>query len=317
MLAVILLVLAILAAPLVVEAQPAQTVWRIGYISSSSPSPSFVEAFRQGLRELGYIDGKNLVIEWKSGPERLRMLAGELVQQRVALIVATGFPAIRAAREATATIPIVMLGIGDPVAAGLVSTLARPGNNLTGLATITVELSLKHLELLKEAVPGLARVAVFWDPANARAQVAPLESGARSLGVELKTFKVGRLEDFEHAFAAAATERAQGLVVLSSAVFNTHRRSLADLARRNRLAAIYDHRSYVDAGGLMSYGPNFPQMWHRAAVYVDKILKGASAADMPIEQPTTFELVVNLKTAKALALPMPPSLMLRVDHVVE
>lgn len=289
----------LLAAPPAAQAQQAGRVYRIGYISTGAPSSPLVEAFRRGMQDLGYIEGRNLVIDFRltaGRTEQLRMLADELVQRKVEVIVTTGIPAIRAAMEATRTIPIVVMMGSDPVAAGLVSSMARPGGNLTGLTAIAQELNLKRLEVFKEALPSLSRIAVLWDPATTTMQPQPLEAPARSLFQDVKILEAGRLADFEAAFAAATREKVGGLVVLTSALFHTHRHVLADLSKRRRLPAIYEHRSYVDAGGLISYGANFQDLWRRGAVYVDKLLKGAKPNDLPIEQPTKFELIINLKT---------------------
>lgn len=319
-----ILILALLAAPLVADAQPSGRPHRIGFLAGGSPGPSAanVEQFRQGLRELGYIEGQNIVIEyrWAEGkPDRLPELAADLVRLKLDLIVAPVSTSARAAYEATRTIPIVMIGVGDPIALGLAGSLSRPGGNVTGTASYGPELVGKTLELLKEIVPDMKRVAVFWTPANpAHARsLKDLEEPARLLAIQVLAFKVVSADDFEGAFQTAATERAGAAWFFGEPMFMAHRVRLATLALNARLPSMFLARQHVDAGGLMSYGPVFAQLYRRAATYVDKILKGAKPADLPVEQPTTFELVINLRTAKTLGLTIPPSVLARADVVIE
>ena len=316
----------LLAAPLAVEAQQPGRVPRIGFLSVTSPSdrPPLLDAFRQGLRELGWVEGQNIVIDYRYAEgrvDRLPDLAAELVRLKVDLIVASaGTQGVTAAKNATETIPIVMIAVRDPVGTGLIASLARPGGNVTGVSgSAGLEIVAKQLELLKETVPKIRRVAILSNPANAYHQLAIREVNvaARSLGVQLQLLEARGPNEFDGAFAAMAKERVGALLVLSDAMLNSHRTRLADLAARSRLPAAYGVRESVEAGGLMSYGPSFLDLYRRSAAYVDKILKGAKPADLPVEQPTKFELVINLKTAKALGLTIPPSLLQRADQVIE
>ncbi len=277
----------------------------------------------QGLRELGYAEGQDIVIERRVADgktERLPGLAAELVRLAVALIVAPDPPSARAATNATRTVPIVMRSSGDPVASGLVASLARPGGNITGVYSIAEELVGKRLELLKEVAPHLSRVAVLWDPdfpGSAR-WFHEAEVAARSLGLQLQSLEArGPSPDFARALGVATKERAGALITLRNPPIVFHQRQIVNLAAKARLPAIYDDREFVESGGLMSYGANLVDLYRRAATYVDKILKGARPADLPVEQPTKFELVVNLKTAKALGLTIPPSVLLRADQVIQ
>ena len=314
----------LLAAPLAAEGQPAGMVYRVGYLSGASAtvSPRFVEAFRQALRELGWIEGQSIVIEYRFAEgrfDRLPELAAELVRRKVDLIVANLTPTAVAAKNATATIPIVMINGNDPVRLGLVASLARPGGNVTGVAySVGLDILGKLLELLKEAIPRLHRVAVLSDPRNP-VQPLQLESvtgAAQSLGLELQLLEVRGPGDFDRTFAAMAKERAGAYLNLGVA-FGVDRMRLAELAVKHRLPSAYGNRADVEAGGLMSYGPDLIAQVRRAALFVDRILRGAKPADLPVEQPTKFELVINLKTAKALGLTIPPSLLARADHVIE
>ena len=323
---VAVLAVSLLAAPLAADAQQAGKVPRIGFLGVTSPSdrPSHLDAFRQRLRELGWVEGQNIVIDYRYAEgrvDRLPDLAAELVRLKVDLIVASaGTQAATAAKNATETIPIVMIYVRDPVGTGLIASLARPGGNVTGVSgSAGLELFAKQLELLKETVPKIRRVAILSNPDNAYHQLAIREVNvaARSLGVQLQLLEARGPNEFDGAFAAMATERVGALLVLSDAIFNSHRTRLADLAARSRLPAAYGVRESVEAGGLMSYGPSFLDLFRRSAAYVDKILKGAKPADLPVEQPTKFELVINLKTAKALGLDVPPSLLARADEVIE
>ncbi len=318
------LAIGLLAAPSPGGTEQAAKMARIGWLSTGSTTSHglLLEGFREGLRELGYMEGKNIAIEyrWAEGRlDRLPPLATELVQLKVDVLVTAGSPGIRAAKQATTTIPIVMAAGGDPVGSGYVASLARPGGNITGLSNLAEDLVAKLLELLKNAVPGVSRVAVLSNPANpAHASFRRvIQDAARTLGVTLLPVDARGPHEFDGAFATMIKERAQGLVELPDPMFLTERNRLTDLAVRNRLPAIYGFKEHAAAGGLMAYGVNLRDSYRRAATYVDKILKGAKPADLPIEQPTKFELVINLKTAKALGLTIPPSLLLRADQVIE
>jgi len=316
----------LLAAPLSAEAQQAAKVPRIGWPNANQALASWAqEAFLQGLRDLGYVPGRNVVIEYRDAGgklERLPALAAELVALRVDVILAGGTPQALAAKQATKTIPIVFTGVGDPVAIGLVTSLARPGGNLTGLSLLGPELVAKRLELLTQAVPGVRRVALLWQPgvvreAADRDTLKGADVAARALGVQLHVVEARAPADIDRAFADMTRAHAEAVTVLGGAMLNSERRRLADLAAKNRLPAVYPAREYVDAGGLMAYGPNAADLFRRAATYVDKILKGAKPADLPIEQPTKFELLINLKTAKALGLTIPTALLARADEVIQ
>ena len=315
---IVMLALGLLSAPLAPDAQTPPKIPRLGIIEDS---PDW-GVFRQGLRELGYVEGQNIALVFPSGevrPERLPHLAAELVSLKVDIIVAAGGPGVRAAQQATKTIPIVMPVINDPVAAGFVASLARPGGNITGLTLISSDLIGKRLELLKASVPRVSRIAVLFHPAIAL--VPPLmremNVAARALGVQLQLLEVRAPEDFEMAFQAARRGGAGVLITLDDTFVFTHHARIVKLAAKNRLPAIYGFREFVDAGGLMSYAANLTGMYRRAATYVDKILKGAKPADLPVEQPTKFEFVLNLKTAKALGLTIPQSVLIRADQVIQ
>ena len=314
----------LLAAPLVAEAQQAGKVPRIGYLGANPPSANVarIEAFRQGLRELGYVEGENIIIEWRSAEgalDHLPALAAELVRLKVDVIVTGGSPTTRAAKDATVTIPIVMAQDGDPVGNGFVASLARPGGNITGLSSLFSELSGKRLELLKEIIPRLSHVAVLGtstNPANAP-QLRETELAAGVVGVKLQYLDVLDPKDIETAFRAASNARADAVLVLVSVVFNSQRKQMADLAVKSRLPAIYGQQEFVEAGGLMTYNVSTADLWRRSATYVDKILKGRKPADLPVEQPTKFELIINLTAAKQIGLTIPPSLLARADQVIE
>jgi putative ABC transport system substrate-binding protein len=314
-----------LLAPLGAAAQQAGKVPRIGYLAAGSPSggPHLLEAFRKGLRELGWVEGQNIVIDYRFAEgrfDRLPDLAAELVRLKVDIIVAGPTPPAAAAKKATETIPIVMIGVGDPVGQGLIASLARPGGNVTGLSySVGLEIFGKGLELLKETVPKVRRVAILSNPANPSHPLAIREVNvaARSLGVQLQLLEARGPNEFDGAFAAMAKERVGALLVVTDPMLVLHRTRLADLAARSRLPAAYGTRESVEAGGLMSYGPSLSDLWRRAATYVDKILKGAKPADLPVEQPTKFELVINVKAAKALGLTIPQSMFIRADEVIE
>lgn len=312
------------ALPCVAMAQ--QQIPRIGYLSvafsCSEPVPT-IDAFRQGLRELGYIEGKNIAIECRSAggkPDRLAVLAAELVRLKVNVIVAAGGELIaRAAKQATETIPIVMTNASDPVATGLIRSLARPGSNVTGLVTISPELGGKRLALLKEAFPKVVRVAVLTNPANPEQNVRlkELEVAAKALSLQLQVLEVREPSHFDVAFSAITRQHAHALLPLGDPLTVANRSRLVDFAAKNRLPAMYHRMEFVDVGGLMAYGPNYDDLFRRAATFVDKILKGAKPGDIPVEQPTKFELVINLKTAKALGLVIAPSVLTRADKIIE
>ena len=312
----------LLAAPLASEGQQAGKVPKVAYLSSSSRVPT-IEAFRQGLRKLGYVEGRNILIEyrWAEGQfDRLPGLAAELVSLGVNVIVAANTPAALAAKNATSTIPISLVTSGDPVGSGLVASVARPGGNVTGLSlTPTPAISGKQMELLKEAFPTLTHVAVLANPANSPTAglLMEVERAARSLGVRHRVVHVRESKEFGDAFATMKNERVPALLVIADPLVADNRDRIVAFAATNRLPAIYPYRTFVDAGGLMSYGVDLSDLSRRAATYVDRILKGAKPAELPIEQPTKFELVVNLKTASALKLTIPQSIMLRADRVIE
>jgi putative tryptophan/tyrosine transport system substrate-binding protein len=301
--------------------QPTKTPW-IGYLSATSRSTARIEAFRQGLRELGYVEGKNIVIEWRFADGKADQLSGfaaELVRLKLNVIVSGGSTATRATREATSTIPIVMSQDNDPVGNGFVFSLARPGGNITGLATLGSELSGKRLELLKEIVPKLSRVAVFGsttNPGNAQS-LKEVELAATVIGVLIQYVDVRDPSEIETAFKEASKGRADAALVLAGPVFNSHRSQIVELAVKSRLPAIYDRRDFGEVGRLMSYGTSFVHLDRRVAIYVDKILKGAKPADLPIEQPEKFEFLINLKTAKRIGLTIPQRVLARADKVIK
>jgi putative tryptophan/tyrosine transport system substrate-binding protein len=319
---VALLTLALLAAPLPTEAQPAGKLYRIGFLQPQPSTPTFnaMEELRQGLRDQGYVEGQNIVIEHRmsSALKDHPALLADFVGRKLDVIVTWTTPALVAARKATSTIPIVGIS-GDPVQTGLVASLSKPGGNLTGLAILTDELELKNLQLLKEIAPGVTRVAVLWNPDNPvwTHALKRLQEAAPRLGVKLQPLAVRDSGELEAAFAAATREKAGGLLVVREAIFSADRQRIVDFATTHRLPAIYGGRSFVEVGGLMAYSANFSDMLRRAAIYVDKILKGAKPADLPIEQPTKFELVINMKTAKTLGLTIPPSVLARADEVIQ
>jgi len=315
-----LLVLAVIA-----EAQQAKKVPRIGYLSNNDPATISVrvDPFRRGLRELGYVEGKNIFIEWRFAegkPDRLSALAAELARLKVDIIVTSGRILTRAAKEATSTIPIVMTQDSDPVANGFVASLARPGGNITGLSTLAPELSGKRVELLKEIVPNLSRVAVFGTsttPGDAQI-LREVELAARAFGVKTQYLDILSPKDIETAFRAAVKGRAEAILPIWAGVVSMPQRTkIAELAVRNRLPTIFTSSPFVDAGGLMSYGANTADLDRRAATYVDKILKGAKPADLPVEQPKKFEFIINLKAAKQISLTIPASVLARADRVIK
>ena len=312
----------LLGAPLAGEAQQAGKVNRIGLLSPVSQGLG-IEAFREGLRTLGYVEKHNIVVEYRSAEgrfDRLPDLAAELVRLKVDVIVAVVTQASLAAKNATGTIPIVMLAVGDPVGAGLVASLARPGGNVTGTSVLAVEIAGKSLEMLKDFIPKLRVVAAIWNPANAVFQaqmVKETEVAARALGIQLQMFAARDSEEIDRAFEAVTRERAGALIVIVDPVFIAQRTRITALAAKSRLPSVSAFKEYAEAGGLMAYAANFSEPGRRAASYVDKILKGAKPADLPVEEATKFELVINLKTAKALGLMIPPSLLQRADQVIE
>jgi putative tryptophan/tyrosine transport system substrate-binding protein len=318
---------AMIARPIAALAQQKSVpvVGFLGFGSANLGGPN-VAAFRQGLRELGYIEDRNIVIEyrWAEGkPERLQGLADELVAIKVDVIVtAGGTLAALSAKQATTTLPIVFSVVGDPIAEGLVGSLARPGSNVTGLSNVTNNLIGKWIELLKQVVPGGSLVAILWKPDSMpdrarEVRIKEANVSARALGVQLQFVEARAAADFDRAFSEISAKGASGLVVLTTPVFDLGRQRIGDLAIKNRLPTVCASRTYVDSGGLMSYGPNFADLHRRAASYVDKILKGVKPADLPVEQPTKFEFVINLKTAKVLGLTVPPTLLAQADEVIE
>jgi putative tryptophan/tyrosine transport system substrate-binding protein len=315
----------LLTAPLAAEGQQAGRVYRIGYFGGGPPAsaPPFLEAFRHGLQELGWVEGRHFVIEYRSTPEdpvRRPEVAAELVRLNVDVIVATSPPSIWAAKDATKTIPIVMVFGPDPVESGLVQSLARPGGNITGLTTLSADLSAKHLELLKDIAPGVSRVAVLWNPTNpwhSTGGLKSIEARARSRGIQVQAVGVRGPDELDAAFTSMTQRRSGGLLVLPDPLIVGQRVRIAGLAVKHRLPTICGLRESAEAGCLASYWPDSAAVMRRAANYVDKILKGAKPGDLPVEQPSKFELVINLKTAKALGLTIPPSLLQRADQVIE
>jgi ABC-type uncharacterized transport system substrate-binding protein len=320
----VLPILVLLTVAVIAEAQQPKKMAKIGYLAPATPASAApnIEAIRQGLRELGYVEGKTFVLEIRYGEaraERLPGLARELVSLNVDVIVTATDIAIATVKRETQTIPIVMANSTDPIGTGFVASLARPGGNVTGNSTMSPELSGKRLELLREVVPELSRVAFLWNP-DVRGAVLDYnqtEGAARLLGLQLQSVEVLRAEDLDRAFSAITKERAQALIVpAQNPVGFVNRGQIATFAQKNRLPSMYAIREYVDAGGLMSYGPHLPDLFRRAATYVDKILKGTKPADLPVEQPTKFELVINLKTAKQIGLTIPPNVLARADRVI-
>lgn len=319
-----LLAIFFLATVAATQAQQPTKIPRVGWLTSGfiSDQTARRQAFQQGLRELGYVEGKNILIEWRGAdniPERQRANADELVRLKVDVIVTGGDGGTRFAKAATATIPIVMVSGGDPVGTGFVASLARPGGNITGLAILRPELSGKRLELLKETVPRLARLAVFVNPASADyAQTSKeIELAAGALAVKLQSLDIRRPKDFDSAFQAATKGRADAVLFrVPNSVLSSRRKEVVELAAKNRLPAMYEEAESVEAGGVMSYGVNFPDLFRRAATYVDKILKGRKPADLPVEQPVKFEFVVNLQAAKQIGLTIPPNVLVRADRVI-
>jgi len=320
----LLLLIAVVVMGAVVHAQQPKKIPRIGFLNALFPTtnPARIEAFRQGLRDVGYVEGKNIIVEFRYAErkvDRLPTLAAELVRLKVDVIVTSASQETRAAKEATNTIPIVMTNEGDPVETGFVASLARPGGNITGLSTLSPELSGKRLELLKEIVPKLSRVAVLGsstNPGNADT-LRELEVAAQELKVKLQYLDILNPNDIETAFRAAGKERAGAVILLSNSILTSQRRQIIDLAVKSRLPVSYARPEFVESGGLMTYGPSFVDLCRRAATYVDKILKGTNPADLPVEQPMKFEFVVNLKAAKQIGLTIPPNVLTRADKVLK
>jgi ABC-type uncharacterized transport system substrate-binding protein len=307
------------------EAQQPKKATLLGYLSarSSSSESTRIEAFRQVLRELGYVEGKKIIIEYRFAEgkfDRLADLAAELVRLNVEVIVTAGVPPTRAAKQVTTTIPIVMAGGGDPVSTGLVASFARPGGNITGSSDLTVDSITKRLELLKEVVPKASRVAVLLNPANPTnpLQLKETQAVASALGITIVPLEIKGAEDFDQAFVTMKKKRADALVVFSDPMFGFYQKQIANLAMKSRLPAIYGNRYYVEAGGLMSYGSTNPDdHYRRAAIYVDKILKGATPAELPVERPMKLDLVINLKAAKQIGLTIPPNVLARADRIIK
>jgi putative tryptophan/tyrosine transport system substrate-binding protein len=316
----VIITLSMLAAPLAAEAQPVGKVYRIGYLTDGTGAQQ--EYFLQGLQDLGYIEDQNLVIERRFAhhdPARLPALAAELTRLQLDVIVVGGTAAALAAKQTTATIPIVMCNSGDPVGVGLVASLARPGGNVTGLSVMSPDIITKQLDLLKEAVPALSRVGVLFHPDSSTSSrtAREIEAAAPQQSLHARLVQARHPDEFEGVFTVLAREHADGLLIINAAVFANHSTRLAELAlRRHRLPTIFQERRSAAAGGLMAYGPSFAALLRRAATYVDKILKGAKPGDLPVEQPMKFELVINLKTAQALGLTIPPILLFQADEVI-
>ena len=314
----------LLAAPLAAEAQQAAKVPRIGFLGNSTAAleANLVGPFREGLRDLGYVEGQSILIEyrWAGGQyERFPALIAELVALKVEVIVTAGTPAALAVRKAAPSIPLVMVAVGDPVGVGLVASLARPGGNSTGLTSIAPELEGKRLELLREVVPKLSSIAVLWNPDNAfhAGSVKETRAAAQVLGIKVHLIGIRVSNEFPAAFAAILRERPGALLVLADRIFLHNRAGIVDFEAKHRLPGVYAYRELVEAGGLMSFGPSYAGMHRRAAYYVDKILKGAKPSDLPVEQPATFELIINLKAAKTLGLTIPPTVLQRADQILQ
>ena len=308
--------------PIAARAQ-APRVYRVGYLGTGTSNPRILQFFRDGLRELGWVEGQNIIVEYRYGEGRsdaLPMLANELIGLKVDVIVASPTPASLAAKNATQTLPIVGIGFDNPVQHGLIGSLARPGGNFTGISyAVGPEIFGKALGLLKELVPGLRTVAVFSNPdgPNHGIIVGNLETAAQALGIKPLLVEVRRPEEFDAAFATIAARQAESVFVVGDPMYGVHQARLTELSLRYRLPAMHTNRVHVEAGGLMGYGPSFPDLWRRAAAYVDKILKGARPSDLPVELPTKFELVINMKTANSLGLTVPPTLLAQADEVIE
>jgi putative ABC transport system substrate-binding protein len=308
---------AVLAVPCGSAGQQAGKAYRVGWFASA-PIPENLHAFRSGLRALGYVEGTNVVIDQRYAAAKtpVATAAAEMLESRPDVIVTDGSVAANAVKRSAPTIPVVFVS-GDPVGMGLVQSLSRPGGNLTGLALMSTELNVKRLGILREAFPSVSRLGILYEARQAKLMIPPIDAGARSLGLSLTHLAVRDVADIELAFSDAVIKHAEALMPLSSALLDAEKQRLVSLAAKHRLPAIYEHRPFPEAGGLMSYGPDIHDVFRRAATYVDRILRGAKPADLPVEQATKFELVLNLKTAKALGLTIPPSLLLRADQVIE
>jgi putative ABC transport system substrate-binding protein len=303
------------------EGQQTANIPRIGFLAVGAGSGAAYKPLQHRLEELGYINGKNILLDYRSAKgnlDQLPNLAAELVRRKVDLIIAVATPSTVAAKQATTSIPIVMVDVGDPVASRLITNLARPGGNITGLATLSPELSGKRVEVLKHVVPTASRMAIFLNPSSLTnpLQLKQAETAAQALGVRIQALELSAPDDFEWAFAEMKRERIHGFVVLPDPVFNAQRSRIVALAAKHRLPGIYDRAAYAEQGGLITYGPDFRDLLRRAAIYVDKILKGAKPGDLPVEQPTKFELVINLKTAKQIGLTIPANVLARADKVI-
>jgi putative tryptophan/tyrosine transport system substrate-binding protein len=315
-----ILFVVLLAVAVIAEAQQAKKLPRIGFLQPGVFPPAYREEFRKGLRQLGYVEGENILVEYRlaEGLKDLATRVAELVGLKVDVIVTWTTPGTLAAKQGTKTIPIVAVS-GDPVETGLVASLARPGGNVTGFAILTTDLEGKKLELLREAIPGVSRIGVLWNPDNPVWASAwkELPNAAQSLGLKLQPLEVRDPGEFEQVFASASSQRAGGLLVVQERLFVSHRQRIVELAARKRLPAMYGQSQFVDAGGLMSYGASVPDMLRRSAVYVDKILKGTKAAELPVEQAMKFEMMINLKAAKQIGLTIPPNVLARADRVIK
>ena len=316
-----ILFVVVLAVAVITEAQQPKKVHRIGFLAPGSLSAysTQIEAFRHGLRDLGYIEEKNIAVEYRYPERNFDQLAGELVRLKLDVIVVGGMAAIRAVKQATSTIPIVMAAVGDAVGSGFVTSLARPGGNITGLSFLSPEVRGKQLELLKELFPKVSRVVVFHDPTfyPVSKSLTEMEIVSRSLGLQVQFLEVRSPDEFEGAFKIAVEKRAGALLISAHPVFSVNRKRLADLVAKGGLPAMYPWREFVEAGGLIAYGPSLEDLYRRAAVYVDKILKGTKPADLPVEQPTKFEFIINLKAAKQIGLTIPQSVLYRADKVIK
>jgi len=314
----------LLAVPVAAEAQPAGRVYRIGFLGNSTAAleANLVGPFREGLRDLGYVEGRNVLIEyrWAEGKyDRFPALIGELLALKVAVIVTAGTPATLAVKKATTSVPLVMLAVGDPVGTGIVPSLSHPGGNITGLTAISTEMDAKRLELLREVVPSVSYIALLWNAGSPLQVLAEkqVQAAAQVLRMRVLSLGVKTEEEIKSALAVMARERPDALLVLADRLLLHHRALIMDFATRHRLPGVHAYRELVEAGGLMSFGPSYADMHKRAAYFVDRILKGAKPGDLPVERPLTFELVINLKTARALGLTIPQSLLQRADQVIE
>jgi len=318
-----LLIIAVLGGGAIAEAQQPGKIPRIGFLGNSTAAleENLVGPFREGLRDLGYIEGKNILLEyrWAEGKyDRFPALIGELIAQKVDIIVTAGTPASLAVKKAAPSIPLVMIAVGDPIGTGLIESLAQPGGNVTGLSSIAVDLEGKRLELLREVIPNLSHVAVFWNPASPFQVNSEKELQAAARGFKMKVLSLGvqSPEQFDHAFATIRRERPRALLILADRLFLHHRERIMEFATKNRLPGIYAYLELVEAGGLMSYGPSYADMHRRAATFVDKILKGRKPSDLPVEQPMKFDFVINLKAAKQMGVTVPPNVLVRASRVI-